>query len=505
MAPWRAVACCATAAALTAPVLSRHRRHARRDAVGEAWAESVKDEFAHGSRSDVNDDLTAAAKVRDALEALKPELIRAWDDDDAVLVEGINAFDGWFGLKELEAACQNGEVREAGRGVLGAGGAWQMARVGVKDEPITYDDVKGVLDASQTVVLNSLDATCSRVAALSLASIDAFGLPVCTNAYATGAGAATSAPPHTDKQRVLVFQCFGRKHWRVWRPPAPSKRPETDPLARGKGTDVLSFDEFDEEPVLDVTLRPGDVLYVPAGWPHTTDTLDCATDDPSIHLTLGVDTHVWGLDAVTVIDAAGADHQYRGFTNDAPADIYWNRLRKTLPCLGWRADDSSHGAIAEALQAVTTDSTFDAAEASKKTVKHASKTAKTIRDLYADVVFRTTKGATPATRPAPHFARLEKAMDSFLASLGSPIASSSPFSVGDKVKAPMVGVDELFDATVERVAPDGTVDVLFFDGDREFGLDPSSIRKLKKKKKSKVVAKGLGGGAKKKKKVKKMR
>ena len=504
MAPWRAaaVACCATAAALTAPVLSRHRRHARRDAVGDAWAAAVAEEFKDGSRDDAHDDLQAAAQVRDALEQLKPELTTAWDEDDAVLVEGIDAFDGWFGLKELEAACDNGEVREAGRGVLGAGGAWQMARVGVKDEPITYDDVKGVLDASQTVVLNSLDATCSRVAALSLASIDAFGLPVCTNAYATGAGAATSAPPHTDKQRVLVFQCFGRKHWRVWRPPDQSKRPETDPLARGKGTDVLSFDEFDDEPVLDVTLRPGDVLYVPAGWPHTTDTLDCATDDPSIHLTLGVDTHVWGLDAVTVVDAAGADHQYRGFTNDAPADIYWNRLRKTLPCLGWRSDDSSHGAIAEALQAVTTDSTFDAAEASKKTVKHASKTAKTIRDLYADVVFRTTKGATPATRPAPHFARLEKAMDGFLASLGSPIAASSPFSVGDKVKAPMVGVDELFDATVERVAPDGTIDVLFFDGDREFGLDPSSVRKLKKKK-SKVVAKGLGGGgAKKKKKAK---
>ena len=148
---------------------------------------------------------------------------------------------------------------------------------------------------------------------------------------------------------------------------------------------------------------------------------------------------------------------------------------------------------------------FDAAEASKKTVKHASKTTKTIRDLYADVVFRTTKGATPATRPAPHFARLEKAMDSFLGSLGSPVASNSPFSVGDKVKAPMVGVDELFDATVERVAPDGTIDVLFFDGDREFGLDPSSIRKLKKKKKSKVVAKGLGGGGAKKKKKSKVK
>ena len=213
-------------------VLSRHRRHARRDAVGDAWAAAVAEEFKHGARSDVKDDLNAAAKVRDAREPLKPELITAWDEDDAVLVEGIEAFDGWFGLKELEAACNNGEVREAGRGVLGAGGAWQMARVGVKDEPITYDDVKGVLDASQTVVLNSLDATCSRVAALSLASIDAFGLPVCTNAYATGAGAATSAPPHTDKQRVLVFQCFSSTGG--CGATFSCKAAGDDPLARGK-------------------------------------------------------------------------------------------------------------------------------------------------------------------------------------------------------------------------------------------------------------------------------
>ena len=45
MPPWRAVAvaCCTTAAALTAPVLSRHRRHARRDAVGEAVADTLND------------------------------------------------------------------------------------------------------------------------------------------------------------------------------------------------------------------------------------------------------------------------------------------------------------------------------------------------------------------------------------------------------------------------------------------------------------------------------
>ena len=134
MAPsrWRSLAFCTTAAALTAPPQPSRRRVTRiHAAIGNAWAESLKEEFADGSRSDVKDDLNAAAKVRDALEQLKPELITAWDDDDAVLVEGIEAFDGWFGLKELEAACAKGEVREAGRGVLGAGGAWQMARVGV--------------------------------------------------------------------------------------------------------------------------------------------------------------------------------------------------------------------------------------------------------------------------------------------------------------------------------------------------------------------------------------
>ena len=497
-----AALCLAHAAALYAPLPQQNRRRITRvnAAVGAAWAEAVEEEFTHGSR-DAHEDVKAAAMVRDALEALKPALAQAWDDDAALLIDGQatdDAFAGWFGLNELEAACDGGEVREAGRGVLGAGGSWQMARVGVRDEPIAYEDVRGVLDASQTVVLNSLDATCSRVAALSLASIDAFQLPVCTNAYATGAGAATSAPPHTDKQRVLVFQCSGRKHWRVWRPPAPRTRPERDPLARDKGLDVHALDELGE-PVIDATLQPGEVLYVPAGWPHTTDTLDCATDDPSIHLTLGVDTHVWGLDAVTVVDAAGADHAHRGATNQAPADFYWATLRKTLPSLGWRSDAEAHPKIEDALRAVTVDPSFDAAAAARKATAHAAATAAAIRGLYADVVFCTTRGATPATRPAAHFRRLEATMEAFLQSLGA----ASPFSVDEAVGAPMAGSSELSKATIERIAPDGSLDVLFFDGDRASGLDPSSVRK--KKKKQVVATKGMGAKPKAKKKAKKKR
>ena len=47
------------------------------------------------------------------------------------------------------------------------------------------------------------------------------------------------------------------------------------------------------EPVLDVTLEPGDVLYVPLGWVHATSTAESA--ERSCHATLGVDTYFYGL------------------------------------------------------------------------------------------------------------------------------------------------------------------------------------------------------------------
>ena len=41
------------------------------------------------------------------------------------------------------------------------------------------------------------------------------------------------------------------------------------------------------------------VLYIPAGFPHETDTIGAAASgddaDTSVHLTVGVDTHLWGL------------------------------------------------------------------------------------------------------------------------------------------------------------------------------------------------------------------
>lgn len=54
-------------------------------------------------------------------------------------------------------------------------------------------------------------------------------------------------------------------------------------------------------PLIDTVVGPGDVLYVPVGFPHTTDTWNIDKEETakvtkcSVHLTIGLDTHVWML------------------------------------------------------------------------------------------------------------------------------------------------------------------------------------------------------------------
>ncbi len=161
-----------------------------------------------------------------------------------------------------------------------------------------FADIEEALKVkSGTVVINSADGFIPKMAGVSLAALNAFKLPVALNMYITNPGQQVSAPPHTDKQDVFVMQCQGMKHWRVFAPPPPSRMPKVDPFARGKGSDLLDLHELDL-PLIECVLQPGQVLYIPAGYPHTTDTRLCGAGDgtdPSLHMTLGVDTHIWAL------------------------------------------------------------------------------------------------------------------------------------------------------------------------------------------------------------------
>lgn len=222
----------------------------------------------------------------------------------------------------------------------------------------TWTEVEKALEGG-TIYFNTAGSLWPVLGALCRLTNNLFGIPSNVNVYVTPPGVQTSVPPHTDRQDVLVFQTAGAKRWRVYAPPPRSK--ETgDPLNRGKGGNVLSFDELNE-PLIDAVLRPGDVLYVPTGFPHTTDTCTVIPDhdddndadhlssthndqavskDTSVHLTLGLDTHVWALTYAhmrwCLLQRAGKSFEIRLEDDDA----FWDTI-ETIPLgfLGTKATE----------------------------------------------------------------------------------------------------------------------------------------------------------------------
>jgi hypothetical protein len=110
------------------------------------------------------------------------------------------------------------------------------------------------------------------------------------NAYITPAGSqAVSA--HTDDRDVLIIQVYGRKQWTVYeRIPVPYPYPHeqfgkdpTNPLPEFVSTGPILVQQ---------TLEPGNVLYMPRGYVHEARSCgDCC----SFHVTVALATHDWSL------------------------------------------------------------------------------------------------------------------------------------------------------------------------------------------------------------------
>jgi hypothetical protein len=103
--------------------------------------------------------------------------------------------------------------------------------------------------------------------------------PVQTNVYVTPGG-CQGFTPHYDTHEVFVLQIAGHKRWRVHAPPAPLPH-HTQPFsARPQQPTPL---------VLEVDLNPGDLLYLPRGFVHSTTTSRAS----SVHITVGVTVFTW--------------------------------------------------------------------------------------------------------------------------------------------------------------------------------------------------------------------
>jgi len=238
-------------------------------------------------------------------------------------VEGSDSskLSNFFHFPNLAIALEE-DFLDAQRGSTDNRKGWKVSEVSqptgssFDDARMTLPQVKTALE-SGTVIFNNIGAHIPKLAGSTLACTDALSLPGALNMYVTKRGMRTSAPPHTDRQDVLVVQMEGEKRWRVFSPPTDGNvNPTADPFARGKGDDSLPLHTLLEgkegrlgtELLMDVITREGDILFIPAGFPHTTDTVeeteDTADYDTSIHLTFNIDTHVWNLNNLSVRNTA---------------------------------------------------------------------------------------------------------------------------------------------------------------------------------------------------------
>ncbi|GAA3205758.1 cupin domain-containing protein [Actinocorallia longicatena] len=150
-----------------------------------------------------------------------------------------------------------------------------------------------------TLVLDTIDELHPPVRDLASELERLLRRPVTVNVYASWTS-REGFGTHWDDHDVLVFQVSGRKRWRIYGPTRPS------PMYR----DVVFADVPPEQPLAELTLGAGDVLYVPRGWWHAAA---ASEGEPSLHLSCGLGTHTgadllgWVVDRLRDNDTVRAD------------------------------------------------------------------------------------------------------------------------------------------------------------------------------------------------------
>ena len=210
------------------------------------------------------------------------------------------------------------------------GGVTRAARAGNRriTDLAHPDIVRERYAAGATLVLNALHRLhpplvrfCGELAA-------ELGHQVQCNAYATPGGGAQGFAFHHDTHDVLVLQVSGTKRWRVHEPVLPLPLP-SQPKA---GDDLVPPGA---EPLLDVELEPGDALYLPRGFVHAAVT----TDQPSLHLTVGLLSTTWYDVLTDLVPLAADDLAFRDALPVQPAGTLAEDLPAfLLAAARWLAD-----------------------------------------------------------------------------------------------------------------------------------------------------------------------
>ncbi len=183
-------------------------------------------------------------------------------------------------------------------------------------------DVQRVVDEFErgaTIVLQGLHHHWPPLAEFCRGLEAALGHPVQANSYYTPRGSQGLAVHH-DTHDVFVLQVAGEKRWLVYEP--VFELPLRDQKYKRER------DGEPGEPIHDLVLGPGDVLYLPRGWLHQALT----SESDSLHITVGINVYTW-IDAVrAAVEACADDVEFRrGVDGDGePSSDLLARLAERL-------------------------------------------------------------------------------------------------------------------------------------------------------------------------------
>lgn len=123
-----------------------------------------------------------------------------------------------------------------------------------------------------------------KLALLNSSLQEYFGCFVGANVYLTPPDSQGFAP-HYDDIEAFILQVEGQKHWKLYPP-----KSESETLPRFSSGN-FSQDEIGD-PIMEITLKPGDMLYFPRGTIHQGRTVP---GSHSLHVTLSCyQRNTWG-------------------------------------------------------------------------------------------------------------------------------------------------------------------------------------------------------------------
>ena len=186
----------------------------------------------------------------------------------------------------LEGCVSAGEVRG---GALQAGLDMTFVKDGKQPRlpghpDIRADQVAQGLGFGYSVVLNWVQYRSTAVAQLTEAFEASLGFRASVNMYHTPGSGSVAFAPHYDWNDVFVLQINGSKEWSVWEPVVALPRSDELRIQDEQLKAALGA------PTMNLVLTPGDILYLPRGYPHAARNLQQET---STHLTVAVHAYVY--------------------------------------------------------------------------------------------------------------------------------------------------------------------------------------------------------------------